>query len=113
MSTKTFEEVQSIKVNVEKHICDLCEKVIENGSSAISIGGVKLYDSSPLRLPQGRGWSNISLEVCSTDCLVKNIGGVSILLNTKILPSIDDPRSPTYDASAKCEEVAPKNFNYH
>jgi hypothetical protein len=89
MSIKTFEEVQSITVPIEKHVCDLCGKVIAPDVPALTITAVKLPHSSPLRPSVGKDWGE-NVEVCSVDCLVKNIGGVSILFNTKLIPSLNE-----------------------
>ena len=87
-TTVTVDQV--IKVEKQQLSCDLCEGIIKDGDTIISIEPVVTRDSGGRWRTGDHTMSSrpTRLDVCSTECLTKNVGSASLILNTKLLPEL-------------------------
>jgi hypothetical protein len=86
---KEFEEKKSIDVKVSRTVCDICGDATKDGDAVIHIQARR----EEARDPRYVGLTSYTpgspgLDICSVDCLARNINGITLVLNTKIIPSI-------------------------
>ena len=119
MSTKTFEEERVFKEKISKTVCDLCDKVMETGDTCIRLSVGTTHNTNPERC-YVKAIGNIyasQLDICSPECLVKNAQGISVVLNTKLIPEAREKicekkaEDPQYDLRGST--TTPKDINYH
>jgi hypothetical protein len=84
---KEFKEKKEIDVDVSRTVCDICGDVTKEGDAIIRIQVKREEPHHPGSI-YGGGYSHQHLDICSADCLAKNINGITLVLNTKIIPSI-------------------------
>jgi hypothetical protein len=86
---KEFDEKREIDIKVNRTVCDICGDVTKEGDAIIRIQVKREEPHDPRNVYiQGAGYSHQYLDICSADCLAKNINGITLVLNTKIIPSI-------------------------
>lgn len=93
---KEFKEKREIDVNVSRTVCDICGNTAKDGAAVIRVQARREEPRDPSHGPYltQHGYSR-GLDICSVDCLAENIKGISLVLNTKEIPSIGN--SPQYD----------------
>jgi hypothetical protein len=67
-------------------ICDLCGGEVTPGNIIITL-------TPAVAQPNAARWHSNQIDVCSVDCLTKNIGAASLLLNTKVVPELRSTHS--------------------
>jgi len=86
---KEFDEKREIDIKINRTVCDICGDVTKEGDAIIRIQVKREEPHDPRNVYiQGAGYSHQYLDICSADCLAKNINGITLVLNTKIIPSI-------------------------
>lgn len=86
---KEFAEKREIDVKINRTVCDICGDVTKDGDAIIRLQVKREEPHDPRNVYiQGAGYSQQHLDICSADCLAKNINGITLVLNTKIIPSI-------------------------
>jgi len=93
---KEFKEKREIDVNVSRTVCDICGNTAKDGAAVIRVQARREEPRDPSHGPYltQHGYSR-GLDICSVECLTENIKGISLVLNTKEIPSINT--SPQYD----------------
>lgn len=84
---KEFLEKKEFEVNVNRTVCDVCGEVVKDNQVRVRLGVVREHNGNPYG--PGVGASR-SIDVCSPTCLRDNANGINLLLQTKIIPSLDD-----------------------
>ena len=87
---KEFDEKRSVDVKVARTVCDICGDATKDGDAVIHIQARREEARDP-RYAGLTGYSagNPGLDICSVDCLARNINGITLVLNTKVIPSIE------------------------
>lgn len=112
MSTKDFEEKQEIVVNVRRTICDVCGEVVKDGTVKLRLAAERetLYHhmASPYSLKET---ASSPIDICSVDCLVSNLGGLTLLLRSKVIPSVPEHRKggPAYVGTSVNDSGTPRD----
>ncbi len=99
---KTFTKQRTVEYQENDIVCDLCEKEIKKGNPFLTIQP-NVAASNGNRYPNAKADRN--LDVCSTECLLKNVGAAAILMNTKHLPSVKEDFDKNEDARKSLDEA--------
>jgi len=91
---KDFKEKKEVEITVRRTVCDICDSVVEDGIAAVRLSTFierattpeMFYNNS---IPPGAAF----LEICSAACLEKNIKGIILILNSKMIPSAPDNKN--------------------
>ena len=78
------QEKKEIEVTIKYLKCDLCEKRITPEEPMLTIRVSKPYSNLDVVMQTKRDYGE--LDVCSTECLVSNIGGAQLILDTRLIP---------------------------
>jgi hypothetical protein len=89
---KEFKEKREIDVNVSRTVCDICGNTAKEGAAIIRVQARREEARDPSHGPYltQHGYTS-GLDICSVECLTENIKGISLVLNTKEIPSISNP----------------------
>ena len=92
---KEFDEKREIDIKLSRTVCDICGSVAKDGSAVIR---VQVHRETPVDSRSsyniGRAYTK-GLDICSVDCLTKNIDGIGLILQTKEIPSITNANDLT------------------
>ena len=86
---KEFAEKQEIEVHLRKTVCDLCGDVIPEGAIKLRIAAAnEVYERSdrPTDYPS----NSDPIDICNSECLRKNLSGLLLTLQSKIIPSMEE-----------------------
>ena len=81
MGLKSFKEI--ISVDATHRICDLCEVVLPPGSRIIQVSVAQVSPDGAIFANYVSRTPDSTFDICSVDCLTKNLDGLSMLLNVK------------------------------
>lgn len=98
-------------VEYQEHdiFCDLCEAVVPVGGAMVTIVP-QIVDAN------GQSTSSSThIQVCSVDCLTKNVGAAGLVLNTKVFPELrselqQKPKQRSYDYDTMAKEMANERY---
>lgn len=95
---KEFKEKREIDVNVSRTVCDICGETAKDGAAVIRVQARREEPRDPSHGPYltQHGYSR-GLDICSVECMTENIKGISLVLNTKEIPSIGTTPLGAYD----------------
>lgn len=87
---KEFDEKKLVDIKVSRTVCDICGDTSKDGDAVIHIQARREEARDPryVGLTGGYAPGNPGLDICSVDCLARNINGITLVLNTKVIPSI-------------------------
>jgi hypothetical protein len=92
---RRFEEKREVTHTVSRTVCDICGEVVMDDKPF-----VRLYATDDY---QPVSWDE-ALEVCTPDCLAKNIAGIKLILDGKMIPSAKISMSKK-DRAEDCKEA--------
>ena len=108
MSLKKCIEKKEIDTEVRRTMCDLCGITVEKGAVNFRLVAVRnqSHDYGPS--------SDTIIDICSTDCIASNLSGLTLLLHSKIVPSVpelqnrkDEPYGSIKLEKCEAEKKAP------
>lgn len=96
MSLEVKKEKQEIEVTIKYLKCDLCNMRITAEQPMITVKVSSPYSNLDIVMRPKRDYGEI--DVCSAECLTKNIGGAKLILDTRLVPDahqqIKNPTGP-------------------
>jgi hypothetical protein len=94
---RVFEEKREVTERINRTVCDICGEVVMGDKPYI-----RMYATDGDHLVS----TNDGLEICTPDCLAKNIDGIKLILDGKMIPSVQDsPREYKKYDDEKCEAL--------
>lgn len=78
---RKFEEKREVTESISRTVCDICGEVVMRNKSYIRV--------SPASDHQMTDYDD-ELEICSTECLEKNIKGIRCILDTRVVHTVSD-----------------------
>ena len=102
MSLKEIKRKVEIEVTEKCLFCDACGERIPSGKSIINLAVKKNYDEDVMKYGMKPVWIP-KLDICSVECLTKNIGAIGLQFNVKFLHE-DDEKSLSKDEGSYDKE---------
>ena len=81
---KTTTKQKTVEYESKDIVCDLCEAEVPDGQATITLSPFIAKDQGE----RFGGLAEHKIDICSIECMVKNVGAAGLLLNTKILPDL-------------------------
>lgn len=83
---KSFTELQTTEVKVDKLVCDLCGEIVPEDTTSI-----KLYTTKVNIQRRYQTFESLSpvVDICSVNCLTNKVKGLSLLITTKLIPQTE------------------------
>lgn len=103
---KDLKEKKEIEISIRRTMCDVCGELVADGANKVRLY-VKREAVNWDDRPMGDSPSSEPMDICSPDCLEKNINGVLMVLRSKTIPTLENGEAKAgriyIDMSSKAE----------